>query len=421
MKAGFAEIDITPPVGTRKIGWLKYLTGEEILDPLFARIAVFENAGEGVGLIQLDTLSVRWTQVDDIRRRIESRYGFPGRAIMVSATHNHAGPAVANCGRVPRDEEYIETLVEKCVAAFGDALERSGDASIGFRHTYEFRVGFNRRVIMRDGTARTHGSFSDPDALCFEGPIDPEVAVVAARNSEGRLIGCLVNFACHPAHHGGGTGFSAGFPGVLAAHMKREGCPVTLYLNGAYGNIATSNPMTNKQVSMEDAGARLHDDVTGALSDMDFASHMPLETASTTAQLPYRSITREEIEGTVRGAQRFVDPQIYDDGMENLVRRIRQRRTQPAEVQVVRIGNMFFAGIPAEYFVEFVLRIKEEVHPGHALVVGGANGMVGYVPTKAAFSRGGYETTFAASSRMAPGAGDMLADAAVALIRDMYS
>ena len=420
MKTGFAEIDITPPVGTRKIGWLKHLVGEEILDPLFARIAVFENAGRGVGLIQLDTLSIRWTQVDDIRRRIESRYGFPGRAIMVSATHNHAGPAVANCGRVPRDEEYIETLVEKCVAAFGEALERSEEAIIGFGHTSEFRVGFNRRVIMRDGTVRTHGSFSDPGALCFDGPIDPEVAVLAARNNAGQLIGCLVNFACHPAHHGGGGAFSAGFPGVLAERMKQDGCPVTLHLNGAYGNIATSDPATQTQVSMEEAGERLHEDVTRVLADMTFTSDdLPLAAAKTTVHLPYRTITPEQIDGTAQGAQRFVDPQIYDDGMEDLVRRIRQRGTQPAEVQVVRIGNVFFAGIPAEYFVEFALRIKEEVHPGRALVVGGANGMVGYVPTKDAFSRGGYETTFIASSRMAPEAGDMLADTAIALIRSM--
>ena len=36
---------------------------------------------------------------------------------------------------------------------------------------------------------------------------------------------------------------------------------------------------------------------------------------------------------------------------------------------------------------------------------------------KEAFERGGYETTFALSSRLAPEAGDILADAAISLIR----
>jgi hypothetical protein len=45
--------------------------------------------------------------------------------------------------------------------------------------------------------------------------------------------------------------------------------------------------------------------------------------------------------------------------------------------------------------------------------------MVGYVPHKDAFRRGGYETTFSSGSKLAPEAGDMLADAAVALIRGL--
>ncbi len=68
MQAGFAATEITPPLGTQKIGWIIELKIEEIMDPLFARIAVFENGDDRIGLVQLDTLSVRWTQTDQIRR-----------------------------------------------------------------------------------------------------------------------------------------------------------------------------------------------------------------------------------------------------------------------------------------------------------------------------------------------------------------
>jgi hypothetical protein len=103
--------------------------------------------------------------------------------------------------------------------------------------------------------------------------------------------------------------------------------------------------------------------------------------------------------------------------MPDLVKRIRERGSQPAEVQALFVGDTAWVGIPAEYFIEHALRIKLESWPTHALVVGHANGMVGYVPTKQAFERGGYETTFAFSSRMAPEAGDILADAAIEVIR----
>jgi hypothetical protein len=45
-------------------------------------------------------------------------------------------------------------------------------------------------------------------------------------------------------------------------------------------------------------------------------------------------------------------------------------------------------------------------------VVGSANGIVGYVPPAAAFERGGYETTFLSTSKLAPAAGQLLLDAA---------
>ena len=69
LRAGFAEVDITPPVGTLKIGWKKEIVSDRVLDPLFARAAVVESVEGSMAFIQLDTLSIRWTQVSDIRQR----------------------------------------------------------------------------------------------------------------------------------------------------------------------------------------------------------------------------------------------------------------------------------------------------------------------------------------------------------------
>lgn len=416
MQAGFADVDITPPPGTLKIGWLKKIVSDTVLDPLYARVAIIRSGPESIAFVQTDLLSVRWTFAEQIRAQVAARYGFPGDRVMVSATHNHAGPAVANCGEVPRDEAYLADLLEKVLVAFGRALKGLRPAQVGIASCFEFDLGYNRRVIMRDGTVCTHGSFSGPDALCMEGPIDPEVAVLAARDETGKLMGALVNFACHPTHHGGGTAISAGFPGVMADIMKQRGCPVTLFLNGAGGNIATSDPCSGKSHEMEPAGQALADDVSAALQQIEYRAEARLSGRRETVQLPYREVTGEQIDGTVRGAQRFVDPALYDRGMPALLDRIRTRGSQPAEVQVLSFDEFSFAGIPAEYFVQHGLRIKQEAYPRRALVVGWANGMVGYVPHREAFQRGGYETTFAASSRMAPQAGDILADCAIRLI-----
>ncbi len=415
LRAGFAEIDITPPLGTRKIGWLKVLHGSKVADPLHARGAVFENDDAALAFVQLDTLSIRWTQTNDIRRRVAERYGFAG-AVMVSATHNHAGPAVANCGDVKRDDAYIETLVSRIVDAFGQALERRRDAELGMNWTADWSLSHNRRLVLRDGTAKTHGQFSDPEALYQEGPIDPEVWVLAARSLDGEPLGALVNFACHPTNHGGDEYFSAGWPGALAAEMKRRGWPVTLFLNGACGNVSLGNPYGLPRPEMEEVGRRLADDAGRAIEGMRFRKSVRLASASRTIQLPYRELTEEQLTGRARGAQRFIDPAIYERSIPRVVERIRARGTQPAEVQVHFLDEFALASAPAEFFVELGLSIKERAYPRHALVVSCANGMVGYLPTRAAMARGGYETTFADSSRMAAGAGEMVADCAAELI-----
>ena len=419
LRAGFAEGDITPPIGSLKAGWIVRIVSDRVLDPLRVRVAVVQSGPDGVGIVSLDTLSIRWTEVTDIRGRIESQYGFPGDRVMVAATHNHASPAVANVGDVPRDEAYLEWVVPIIVETFGRALKASRAGEIGMGWGFEFGLSQNRRVVQRDGTVRTHGSFADPGALCLEGPIDPELAVLALRSTSGKPLGLVVNFACHPTHHGGTTELSGGYPGVLAAEMKAHGWPVTVFLNGACGNLHSADPTRSGRCkTKEQVGRILADDVETILADLDFCSEAHLAARSRTIQLPHRHVTPQETAGTVRGAQRFVDPAAYDRGMPALLEHIRTRGTQPAEVQVLDIDEWSLVGIPAEYFVQHGLRIKEQGYPRHALVVGHANGMVGYVPHREAFERGGYETTVAATSRLAPQAGDMLADGAIELLRE---
>jgi neutral ceramidase len=420
LRAGFAEVDITPPVGTQIIGWLAVVVSQRVLDPLYARAAVFETDTGRIGFIQLDTLSIRWRQVQAIREQISAQFGFPGDNVMIAATHNHAGPAVMHCGDARRDDAYLETLTEKVVGAFGRALESLQEAQIGFGSLNEFDLSYNRRVIMRDGTVQCQRSFDDPNALCLEGPIDPEVAVLAARRPDGEWLGCLINFACHPTHHGSDGALSAGFPGALAQQMKARGCPITLFLNGAAGNIIFFDVTHHMRGhTKEEMGARLAEDAATVMGSMSFRRFARAASLAQTISLPFRHLTEEEIRGTVRGAQRFVDPAIYDREIPRVVARIQARGQEKAQVQALALDEITFVAVPAEYFVEFGLRLKEQGYPRRILLVTHANGMVGYVPHREAFLRGGYETTFAGSSRLAPEAGDLIAECALALTRQL--
>jgi neutral ceramidase len=418
LRAGFGAADITPVPGSRKIGWLVPIVSESVLDPIMARALVVERGGECLAVVQLDVLSLGRSAVREARRRVTERTGIPGECVMLAATHNHAGPAVTDSGEMDYDPGARERMVQGVVEAVCQARGNLCPAEMGCGRRFNFAVGHNRRVVMRDGTARTHGNFGDPEALCIEGPIDPEVAVVGFRRSSGGLMGALVNYACHPTHHGPDEYLSAGYPGVLAAEMQRRGCPVTLFLNGACGNVHTADPAAGGQdLSMEEAGRRLAVDAAAALEEMVFGGEAQLAAGQAEVELPFREATEDQIRGTARGAQRFVDPALYDRTMPQALERIQREGVERAYVQAMALGDAVLVGIPAEYFVEHGLRIKQETYPRRTLVVSHANGMVGYVPTRGAFLRGGYETTFMDGSRLAPEAGDLLADAAAELVR----
>lgn len=417
MQAGFSHIEITPKMGTHKVGWLKDIVIDHVLDPLFARVAVFEQGPCRAALIQLDTLSIRWSTTGEIRRRIEKEYGFPGDSVMLAATHNHAGPAIAKIGDVPRDDAYLEMMIDKTVQAFGQAWQKRVPARLGFGRCHEFRVSHNRRTALRNGLSVTHGpGFNHPAALCVEGPIDPEVAVLAARDANGALLGAVVNFACHPVHHGGGTAASGGYPAALSAALTARGCPETMFLNGACGNISPGNPYLKLSPSMEEIGATLAADAWQVIENMEFVDAPAVGVASITVEVPVRKPSAREVAGKARGVQRFIDPAIYDRHMPEVLARLNKDPYQPAEVQAIRLGDACLVAIPAEYFTEFGLWIKEKTWPMNTMVVTHANGMLGYVPTELAFKRGGYETTLCDSSRMGPKAGKILARHAAKLV-----
>jgi hypothetical protein len=414
-RAGFGEVDVTPPDGTPRQGWNSKLTGEGTLDPIFARAVVFDR-GEPLAIVQLDVALVNEGDTAAIRAKVEADHAIPGTRVMVAATHNHAGPAMID-EALPRDEKYIARLVAAAAEAVGLALADREEAEVALGKAVEWDVAYNRRVIMRDGSARTHGSFRDPDALAHESPIDPEVGVLAVRARGGAIKGVLVNFACHPTHHGGERFFSAGYPGALARELKARGFPVALFLQGAAGDVAYDDPRGKADKTMEEIGRILAADVARALEAPVWTTPATLCAASTRVAIPYRTVTDEDVAGKARGTQRFGEPGYYERKIPGLLAMMREKQRVEAEVQVFRVGDLALAAQPSESFTRHGLAIKEGAAPLRTFVVCYANGMLGYLPHEEAFARGGYECTFGPPSHMAPQAGRLLAEAAVALIR----
>ena len=83
-------------------------------------------------------------------------------------------------------------------------------------------------------------------------------------------------------------------------------------------------------------------------------------------------------------------------------------------MQVIALGDeLAWVGFPGEMFVEHGLALKLASPFRYTMIHTLANGSIGYVPDRKAYSRGAYEDT---ATRCAPGAGEKLVDVATPLL-----
>jgi hypothetical protein len=91
---------------------------------------------------------------------------------------------------------------------------------------------------------------------------------------------------------------------------------------------------------------------------------------------------------------------------------------QEVEVQVVTLGDdLAWVSLPGEIFVELGLAIKQGSPFRQTMIAELANGSLGYIPNRIAYPQGNYEVV---SARCGEGSGEMLVDAALRMLREVY-
>ncbi|MCK5843881.1 MAG: hypothetical protein KAG97_04180, partial [Victivallales bacterium] len=199
LHAGFAEIDITPTI----FPVMTYLsTAEDVMDPLFAHAAVFDDGRTKLAFLSLDVVIVEAEYADRIRDGASKSTEIQKANIMVCATHNHACPAVVERPGFEKTHDYIEFMIERGIDAVAKAHDALQPVEYAVQSGFEERVSFNRRYIKKNGTivSQPRIDFLSDEILCREGVVDPELGVLCARDKNGKIIGMLVTFACHAVH-----------------------------------------------------------------------------------------------------------------------------------------------------------------------------------------------------------------------------
>jgi neutral ceramidase len=389
MRISTSICDITPRPGEELSGFLYRLqpsTG--IHDPLYASAMYLEHESGRLLWLHADLIGLRDSFVQSFRTWALNQLGIEPHQLVISTTHTHSGPAtvgLVGCGQL--DVDYLTRL--------RDHLERLAMVATAQAEPVT--------MVQAEG----HCDLAIDRRRMPSAHVDPRVGIVGFQRRDGSFAALLVNYAMHNVAMGHENRCVSGDIAGLAAATLREsmpGSPLVIMTAGAAANV--NPPRTGVDFGQARAWA---DELALAVrkaiagSGPDPVSIDLIRSARTTLQLPLveadaawcRFAAKRALAGLA--GQKTAQAQSYRDAVGRWRMMIEERiaagtipRSVPVELQHVRLGSTHLLCVNAEIFSRLADDLRSAT--GQRLyVVGYANGLIGYVPTDAAFDEGGYE------------------------------
>jgi neutral ceramidase len=452
LMAGAAEIDITPALGTQIAGSIGTRRPcKNIEQRLFARALTFQQGNIRFCYFTSDILAIRTDFAEAIRVGALHRFQLRAEELIVNCTQNHSSPSVGHCFCLDEsfwrrwiqtpdlewvlggDPQYGAGFVEKALTVIGQSLERLEPVTAHVGRGIEGRIAFNRRTLMRDGTARMHAAEGDFNILQIEGPADPEVGVLVVKGESGKPLAALLHFTSHPCHSIDSLTIAGGWAGAWCEGVKLlldGGLP--LVVNGCCGNVHPRNPLAPAEMKTYQEMGRILVADTEAILRRLVPVEGPLLHRVRRLQIPLRDLDVLK----VRNAERFLETHpeplwvgngndqidwqwIYAISILDLARFKETHAHFDYEVQALRLGDVQLLALTGEPFVEAQLKIKMQSPSPFTWIAHMSNGYVGYIPTPEAIRRGGYETNACHWSKLAPHALDLITNASIEVLREL--
>ena len=390
MKVGTAQIDITPKPGVELSGFAARIqpsTG--VLDPLFAKALYLAYGDERVLWIHCDLVGSDREIVLGFRDWAQQRFGLTAGQVMLSATHTHSGPCTIYLHEAGLyDPAYVKRLQGRLREAAEAAVAQTEDCEVA---TTEGHLDL---AVDRRQRASKH--------------TDPRVAALGFRRNDGTFKAVVVNYAMHPVALGSSNRqISADMPGQAALRLSRQlpGNPAVLVTNGACGNL--NPPAENVPFAqIESWGDQIADAVAARLGQTPPTPRALFRVAARVFPLPLDVLDVAGIEAFARKA--LLDKKSLAEWGDKYRGAVEQWRSalvaaaqagrvidhRDAELFAIRLGDVILLGANAEVFSEFTDWLRVETSQ-NVYVVGYANGDMGYLPTQAAYTEGGYEVEVA--------------------------
>lgn len=407
-QAGWAEVEITPPLGIALGGRGGPITmANKILDPLYAQILFLKDAqGTGFVLVSFDMVGITHELGDRMRTAIIHETGVNWNLVVLNCSHTHSGPymirnLMAGVGPPPKIEaDYFDALTDKIISATRAAIKSLRPVEVEVFNG-KSDVGINRR-----GKNKLDQSAMLPNA---NAPFDEKIWVLKVTPTDGGAPAIIFSYACHPviAYGFNYSCISADFPGVARNELRKALGEKThaQFCQGFAGNVRPrivadvehNRFRPAKPEDLQRAGKDLADAVLGAMKTPGEKLRLNIAGAIDHPFLP-------------RAMPPPPSREVYEKMRANSLATTNKFRLAVAEywlnrfdagkgfakgdawsLGLVRLAdNQWIVHSGGEPVVEWRAKISEWLAPRNIVTFGYAEAK-SYLPTEALLPEGGYE------------------------------
>ncbi len=403
-EAGWAQVEITPPLGIALGGRGGPETlAKTLLDPLLAQVFYLKDAnGTGMVVVSLDLIGLSHELSERIRMAIVRELAVEYNLVILNCSHTHSGPymirdLIAGVGPAPQIEnDYFKSLTDKIISATRTAKKVLTPVKV---EVFEgaSQVAINRRGKSKEGK---RGIIPDPN-----GPIAEKAWILKLSPLDGQPPAIIFSYACHPVIVYGYdlAAVSADFPGVTRAALREKlGAKVhTQFIQGLAGDVRPritadiehNRFQSSKPEDLKQAGRELAGDILTALHGG--GKNLELNIAGTMDRpfLPRDNPpSRELYESMAKNTKNKFRQAVAQYWLQRYNAGEGFARGDAVPFGLIRLAdNQWICYSGGEPCVEWGPKISQWLAPRNIVMWGYCQEAVSYIPTEEMLPEGGYE------------------------------
>ncbi|NLE68476.1 MAG: hypothetical protein GX608_13745 [Lentisphaerae bacterium] len=378
MRVGAASGVIEVPLFTELYGYGPFLgrRNRGVHDPLRCRAGSFFDGKRRVIVISNDLVTMSRSAARAVRAGIYSQTGTDPAGIMVCGSHTHSGPTISRgIGWGELNVEFREYWIRQAVARGIEAINDEEDVTM---------AGGISPLLEKLGTNRVKEN----------GPTDPDIRWVKFKRGDGGVKLLVHNHGMHGVVFGTVPLVSADWIGAAnTLAVERRLAENVIFLQGAEGNVNTEPCCLNLEKGLPHLKRISQSYIASLQAGFAAEKAMPRESVAFVCRdfrLPAKPADPASLRrnaAALRAAQdgknsyladRFEEMALYMEAGNSI--------DVHADLQVLRIGDLFVYAMPGEPFVEIGMELMRK-SPGFPMVAGIANGNCRYFPTRETFER----------------------------------